>query len=450
MNKTGYLVTGLSALYRAHPYRGDIGNRPAKREDRSLAVLVGVLAVTAAPPTALAADLDAFPGVGATPSYLQTPDAAGSAPSSAPDGATGSPASIAQAGEPPMGRQLAAADDDPDAHPERLLPLLTDSADMPAASADELDMALGQRRVFSDLRTLADRINADQRPTANAVIRYSSQSDDLEIRQAEVSQDLFFSHGLTDLRLGAQAIDYDPRYGRTIGQRALGVDVNHRFDDFLAFSGDLWVNRLRGPAGHDTKVTYDAFLTLRPSDSIRIDIDTNRRLFDNVRSLQLGLTATSYGGSIDFTPMDDLRLTARGSYGRYSDGNRRRTEEVEAVWKVSSRPIVEIGARGTNFNFSRLLDNGYFNPKNYYSGGGMVRVRTTLARKLTVELAGSAGVENARPGGTKPLFSGSLQLAYMITDRWSLDGEFAHFSSRQSTSSGFSRTSASLGLHYRF
>ena len=148
--------------------------------------------------------------------------------------------------------------------------------------------------------------------------------------------------------------------------------------------------------------------------------------------------------------MDGLRLTARGAYGSYSDGNRRRSEELEGVWRITSRPIIEVGLRGTNFHFSHLLDDGYFNPRNYYSGEGMFRLKTDLTQKLTVELAGSAGLESANPGGTKPLLKGSLQIAYKLPGGWSLDAELSHFSSRQSTSSGFSRTSALLGLHYRF
>ena len=364
----------------------------------------------------------------------------------------GTPRQIADEGgaEGPAVPTSSTPGDDPDAHPEQLLALFPDATARPTKNMDELDLVLGQRQIFTDLRTLQDRINDTQRPTTNAVVRYSSQSDHLDIRQAEVSQDLFFSQGLSQLRLGVQAINYNPRLGPDVTQYAAGVTGNHRISDLAALNGEFWVNQLRSGGAHDDKVTYDAFLTLRPSDTIRIDIDTSRRLFDNIKSLLMGLTATSYGGSIDFTPMDDLRLTARGAYGSYSDGNRRRSEELEGVWRVTSRPIIEIGLRGTSFHFSRLLDDGYFNPRNYYSGEAMFRLKTDVTPKLTVELAGSGGLETADPGGTKPLVKGSLQVAYKVLARWSLDGELSHFSSRQSTSSGFSRTTALLGLHHRF
>lgn len=340
---------------------------------------------------------------------------------------------------------------DLDPTPEQLLALLPDGRGQSKTSMDELDLVLGQRQIFTDLRTLQDRILDAQRPTANAVIRHSVQSDHLDIDQAELSQDLFFSQGRSQLRLAVQAIDYDPRVGDSVTQHAIGLTGNQRINDIAAVTGEFWLNQLRSEGSHDTKGTYDAFLTLRPNDSLRLDFDTSRRLFDNITSLRLGLTVTSYGGSIDFTPTDGLRLTARGTFGSYSDGNRRRNEEVEGVWRIRSQPVViEIGALVTNFHFQYLFSNGYFNPRNYVSGAGMFRVQSSLTSRLTAELAGSAGIEHADPGGSKPLLKGSIELAYKIFKRWSIDADLAHFSSRQSTSSGFSRTTATLGLHYRF
>ena len=344
-----------------------------------------------------------------------------------------------------------ASSDDPDANPEQLLALLPDGKGQATTSMDELDLVLGQRQIFTDLRSLQDRIVGTQRPMANLVVRHSVQSDHLDIDQAELSQDLFFSEGRSQLRLGLQAIDYNPKLGSSVTQYAAGATGNQRINDIAALTGEFWLNQLRTNGNHNTKATYDTFFTLKPSDTIRIDIDTSRRLFDNITSLDLGLTSTSYGGSIDFTPMDGLRLTGRGAYSRYSDGNRRRNEELEGVWRVRSQPIIiEVGAIATNFHFDKLLNDGYFNPKNYYSGAGMFRIESSLTKRLTAELAGSAGIERADPGGSKPLFKGSFQLAYKLFSQWSLDGELSHFSSRQSTSSGFSRTTATLGLHHRF
>ncbi len=335
--------------------------------------------------------------------------------------------------------------------PDQLLSLYQDGAGQASTSMDELDLVLNRRQIFSDLRTLETRLNIQQRPTFNVVDRNSTQTDHLDINQLEISQDLFFSKGKDNLRLGVQRILFDAPGDNDVTQYVAGFTGNVRLSDFAAVAGELWVNKLEySRTLSDTLVTYDVFVTLRPSDVIRIDIDTSRRTFDNLRSLQLGLTAESYGGSIDYTPTDRLRLTARAFGGVYSDANRRRSEEVETVWRALSTPLIEIGVRGTNFHFTRLFNNGYFNPRDYVSGEAMFRVQSELARNFTVELAGSGGAEDAQPGGVKPLIKGSLQAVYKLENGWSIDGEASHFTSRDSSSSGFARTSFSLGLHYRF
>jgi hypothetical protein len=113
-------------------------------------------------------------------------------------------------------------------------------------------------------------------------------------------------------------------------------------------------------------------------------------------------------------------------------------------------PSLEIGFRSTNFHFKKLLNNGYFNPRDYLSGEGVFRLRAPLSERFSVELTGAGGVEYARPGGTKPLIKGAGRASYTVSDRLSFDAELSYFSSRSSSSSGFARTSGMIGLKYRF
>lgn len=353
-----------------------------------------------------------------------------------------------QANRPVSYRPLSSTD--PDADPNKLLALFQDGAGQAQTSMDELDLVIGRQQVFTDLRTLETRLNNSRRPTFNVVDRRSTQSDNLTINEIEVSQDLFWSEGRDNIRLALQKTDYTQPSVTGVNEYTGGFTSNLRLSDIVGVSGELWLNRIDYGKQRNTFATYDAYVTLRPVDTVRIDIDTSRRTFDNITSLRLGITARSYGGSVDYLPTDELRLTVRAFVGLYSDQNRRSSEEVEAIWRFRSNPVIEIGFRGTNFEFSRLLNNGYFNPKSYYSGEAMARVQTELSSKFTVELAGSGGAEDAHPGGVKPLIKGSLQAVYKLSNGWSVDGEASHFSSRDSSSSGFARTSFTLGLHYRF
>jgi hypothetical protein len=315
---------------------------------------------------------------------------------------------------------------------------------------EDVDAAPGEGRIFADLRGLRDQIFSQQRPTASAAVRYSTQSDDLDIRQEEVSQDFYFQHGRSRLGLGLQAINYNPSLLSNINQYAAGINGHHRFNDFSEITGEFRLNRIEGRSLGYYTATFDTYVTLKPSDSFRIDLDVNRRIFDNIISLRRNISATSYGGSVDYTPNNGIRLTARFAGSTFSDGNWRRTEELEGLLRITSSPTLELGLRATNFHFTKLFNNGYFNPRDYYSGEALLRLRAPLNKRLSVDLTGSAGVEDARPGGSKPLIKAACGLSYKVTDRWSLNAEASYFSSRSSSSSGFARTSGFLGIKYHF
>jgi hypothetical protein len=84
---------------------------------------------------------------------------------------------------------------------------------VPETVTNDLDLALGQRSVYSDLRSLQDRITEAQQPVANISSRFSTQSNDLDIYQEEIAQDIFFSEGASRLRPGLQYLSYIPNTG---------------------------------------------------------------------------------------------------------------------------------------------------------------------------------------------------------------------------------------------
>ena len=320
----------------------------------------------------------------------------------------------------------------------------------PQPIIEDVDAAPGEGRIFADLRNLRDQISLMQRPTASAIVRYSTQSDDLDIRQEELAQDFYFNYGRSRIGFGILAANYNPSLGSSINQYAATISGHHKVDDFAEITGQFRLNRISAPALRYETATYDVYATLRPSDAFRIDLDINRRIFDNIASLRQNISAVSFGGSVDYTPNSDMRLTARFASSQFSDGNWRRTEELEGLWRVAASPTVELGFRATNFHFKKLLNNGYFNPRDYVSGEALFRLRAPLSKRLDVDVTGSAGVEDAKPGGSKPLVKAAVRLSYKISDRWSLDSELSYFSSRSSSSSGFARTSGMLGLKYHF
>jgi hypothetical protein len=353
------------------------------------------------------------------------------------------------AGDPVPEAQTGAAQQGPDEPtPEEVARLL--QLKFPDPITEEVDVSSGEGRMFADLRNLRDQISSMQRPTASAAVRYSTQSDDLDIRQEEVTQDFYFKYGRSRLGLGVMAINYNPSLQNSINLYGGTLNGHHRINDFSEITGEVRLNHVTGQFLKYDIATYDVYATIKPSDSFRIDLDVNRRIFDNITSLRLNISAVSYGGSVDYTPNNRMRITARFAVSDFSDGNWRRTEELEGLLRVITSPSVEVGFRATNFHFKKLLNNGYFNPRDYVSGEALVRLRAPLNKRLNIDFTGAAGVENADPGGSKPLFKAALRLSYKLSDRWSLDSELSYFSSRSSSSSGFARTSGMLGLKYHF
>jgi hypothetical protein len=323
----------------------------------------------------------------------------------------------------------------------------------PGDDLDDADIALGlgMRQPYSDLLSLEDRIVEMARPVANAVTRYSTQSDHVDISQSEISADFFFADGAHHLRPGVQYVTYIPRTGDRVNQYSAGFDGNYRFTDWAGISGNVWANEIQSKNVPDAVIaTYDVFLTLWPNDYFRVDIDTKRETFDNITSLRMGIIANSVGGSIDFMPTSQLRLSLRGGNSWFTDDNERQNYEGEVIYRLASLPTIDIGGRVSGFHFSKLLSNGYFNPENYTSEEAIFRVQSDLTNKLTVELAASGGVEQADPGGDKGIVKASLQMTYKLTDNWLLGAGVSYFSSRESNSSGFERSSVNAGLHYKF
>lgn len=359
--------------------------------------------------------------------------------------------------DPAAGGDLGRADVSDPSVPDYLteppggLPQLQVGSLGPDRAMDEFDQAFGRQQAYFDLGSLRDRIELSQRPLLNVDASRSTQSNNLDITQIEASQDVFFHAGRDRLRFGYLGGDYSPKVGNGVSQNAFGGDGAYRVNDWIAVTGDLWVNVL--DSRHQPKQVepvYDLFVTLWPNDVIRVDLDANRRIFDNIQSLLLGITADTFAASVDYSPNSDLRVSLRVNQGSYSDNNDRTAAELEGVFRVRSNPVIQIGFRAAGFQFSRRLNDGYFNPDAYESGEGMIRVQSSLNDKLTLEVAGAAGAEHAEPGGVKPIVRASLQLSYKVNKVWTLDGGVAYFSSRDTNSSGFARTTVSAGLHRRF
>jgi tetratricopeptide (TPR) repeat protein len=297
-------------------------------------------------------------------------------------------------------------------------------------------------------KQLLAEIERRERPTTGLDVQQSHQSDHLTITAQSFQHELRLDDGRTTVGPRFQRLEYVPERGPVdITVNRPGVFARHRFNDRSELTNSLWADLIEPETGKSRTVpTYDTYLTLWPNDLLRFDVGSSRTTFDNIKSLTRGITGTYASFSMDVTPDELSRLTTRFNWGSYSDGNTRRWAQVEVERRVRTHPNLLLGARYTHIDFSKLLDNGYFNPETYHSAVATVHLYGHDGSRFSYDLDGSYGRETARPGGGKPFSSGGVRLHYWLGGRVELEGRYGFFSSQQASSGGFSRQTAGLFL----
>ncbi len=196
----------------------------------------------------------------------------------------------------------------------------------------------------------------------------------------------------------------------------------------------------------ETIFTHDSYLTLFPNDLWRIDIGSSRFTLDNITSLNLGIVVNSYGGSVDFWPTGDTKLTARGAYANYSDGNERWWVQGEAQQRLLRGPDIWVGARITGYDFAEQLNNGYFNPDSLQAYEATFQMAGVAFGETSYEVNATAGYENPEPDDGKFIWSAGVKLSHSITDHVDIEATASHTSSALASRSGFDRTTIGIGL----
>jgi thioredoxin-like negative regulator of GroEL len=306
-------------------------------------------------------------------------------------------------------------------------------------------------------RRLAE-LRARARPRTALHRDASAQSDRLSIQRTGVEQHLPFGYGRGALVVRAEAQDYEAAGAQPdVRVQRPGLGARYRFADWGELNAHVHAERADvrpgttaapdGLAFRDrAPATYDAWLTLWPSDVLRLDVAANRATFDNVRSLAGGIVADGLTLSADVLPSERARFTARAGRAAYSDGNRRLWGQGEAEYRLLANPRVSVGARSTALSFARQLDHGYFNPRRYVSHVAPARASGGFLGRGWYEVEGTGGHEVVWPGGGKPLWSAGARATWQLWRGLELEGRAFHFSSRVASSGGFARTGGGVSL----
>jgi tetratricopeptide (TPR) repeat protein len=312
---------------------------------------------------------------------------------------------------------------------------------------EELSDVVMREPAHSDALSLLGELNRQSASVSRIGASSSTQSDDLDIRSALLEHDAQLAGGRTTVGLRYHDLSFEGRASEVSLTRP-GLAARHRFSDSLEWNASVFRERI-GAAQEYERTTYDTWLTLWPGDFLRFDLSTSRTTFDNLKSLNLGLTAEFHTVSVDILPSRLTRINARASYGDYSDGNSRWLAQLAATRRLLNRPLLLVGVRYTEFDFAQSFDHGYFNPETFQSAVATLQASGLAGHNLWFDLDGFFGIERADQ--TDRIASGvSVGATYPATRPLAAEIRYQYFDSGIATSSGFSRNTANVGLRYRW
>lgn len=293
-----------------------------------------------------------------------------------------------------------------------------------------------------------------QRPRSKAGGNVSNQSDGLGIATAWIGHDATYDGGLSEAGAMVEQVRYlpDPGKGEDIRVWRPGLRGRHRFGDSWEANASASVDLIRPTGAGPSRdvLTFDAWGTYWPGDTVRLDAGLKRATFDNTKSQLLGVVALTGSLSCDVTPNERVVLKARGDYGDLTDGNRRTGWSAEGSYRILHRPRLAIGVRYSGFAFADQLDGGYFNPKRYQSLVATAHAWGTIASRVEWDVEGNWGREFVVPDGDKPTWGVGGKLTWRPGEALEIKGWGGHFDSRQASSAGFARSwiGASMGARW--
>jgi tetratricopeptide (TPR) repeat protein len=311
-----------------------------------------------------------------------------------------------------------------------------------------LSTLLERNPAHHDAHALRADIEHDQRPLTSVTAERSGQSNSLDITTVRLGQSFFWNMGTLEFGPDFEHQSLEPNNGGSVRISRLGLHLRNRFADDAQISLRLQNQRTNGPGPDKSLAIGEAYLTLWPNDAVRLDLGASRSSFDSI--IGANYHANYGSASVDWYPQPRTRLTARTTYGDYSDGNKRWFGQIEAEQQLLRSPNLFLGARITHFSFDKTFDHGYFNPKSLTSAEATAHVWGKAQGVFWYDLAGSVGHEDASPGGGKMVYSASARLSRALSQAVDLEAVVSTFSSRAQEPTGFERTTVSLGVRYRW
>jgi hypothetical protein len=269
---------------------------------------------------------------------------------------------------------------------------------------------------------LLEQLSLERRPLTQVEAWHARRSDDLAISSLQLSHALTLNNGLTTFGPQARFLRFRGEDFPSVDIASIGLAGRHRFNDVFEVRSSLFLNleeesrrlnRQDRRDDQDVTFTHETALSFIPTDVFRFDLNLARRYADeNTRSIVKDILADDFGFAVEVTPDNATRLSGRAQYSRYSDDNERVWGQVQFAKRLTAMPYLWLGASYTAFDFSKVVDNGYWNPDQYQSFEGTVHFYGNLAERWVFDIQGGAGYALSEPGSGGFVASGTARLTY--------------------------------------
>lgn len=297
---------------------------------------------------------------GATPAYLKA--------RAGLQARSGRPRAALDALEP----QLAQSPQDYDLHLSRTLALHSNRE--PARALESLPALdrLGAAR--PETRGAHLQVETPQRANVLAGVRYSSDTDDVDILHLYAGATISPT-AKSQLSLLVSRDRLEAPFGS--GLEALDGDESVELDEY-ALAGRYQFSALaagRAQIGRaendrdDAATTYLIGLDLWPSDRFNLSLE---RIADvlavSPRTVDLFIERDRNRMTFGWQPGDRSFFDGVLGYDLYSDGNRRSEVTLAPRWALrrTENYNIDVGLRGQWFSFEQNLSNGYYDPDEFY------------------------------------------------------------------------------------
>jgi hypothetical protein len=212
-------------------------------------------------------------------------------------------------------------------------------------------------------------------------------------------------------------------------------------------SGSLQYN---GPAPEE-HVLGDSWVTLRPTDALRLDAGLGREQVMTQSALDLNILYWSASASLDWQATRRWSLHGSHRQNFYSDQARTWHTALAARDRLVSR---RDWALTGGFEFEHLAadadyGHGYYAPRSYVEVGPSLGT-SWESGGWSLEMAARSGFEREAGDGFHPYYGLEAHVEAPLGENASLSMEGARTDSHLGSASGFERTAATMYLTVRF